>query len=110
MTVSNGAAHGKQWGTSRVYHNTPLQSADHFAEADVVYSGGSESAGVLARIDPVNKTGYFTYFSAGKIHLARLNSSGQTWLSLFDGKYAAGTYTTRLEVSGNNIKVYVNDV
>lgn len=108
MTVSEGAAHGKQWNTSRAYHNSPLQSSDHFVEADIQHSGGSDSGGLLARVDAEMKTCYQVYFSTGKIALARFNGSSQSWMAEYNGNYTAGIYKTRIETVGNTLKVYVN--
>jgi len=108
ITVSDGAAHGKQWNTSRVFHSTPLQTSEHYVEADVQYSGGTDSGGLLARVDATSKTCYIAFFSGGKIALARFNGSTQAWMADYNGNYTSGTYKMRLETVGNSIKVYVN--
>lgn len=108
ITISNGAAHGKQWAQTRVYHTSPFSSSDHFVEADVQYDGGTDSGGLLARVDPTMKTCYQAHFNSGKIVLVKFNGSSQTWIADSNGSYSAGTYNIRLETLNSNIIVYVN--
>jgi len=111
LTVSGGAAHGKSWARTVAYHNTSLGAADHWVEADVTNGGANDNAGILARVDSTNKTGYAAYFSGGKITLGRFSGSTHTWLTRFDGAtFTPGTYSVRVVVAGSSIKVYVNGV
>ena len=110
ITVSGGAAHGSSWQKTMSFHNTVLTASDHWVEADVVYSGKTDSAGILARVDATNKTGYAAYFGAGGIlNLARFSGTSQTLLTQFSGGYLAGTYALRMVMAGSSIKVFVND-
>lgn len=110
MTVTNGTAHGKQWAQTRVYRKSPLSSSDHYVEADVQYLGGYDSGGVLARVNPATNSCYLAYFSAGKIVLAKFNGSSQRWLNEFNGRFPAGIHKVRIEITGSEIKVYVNNI
>lgn len=108
ITVSGGAAHGQTWKLSQVYHKTALSGPNHWVQADVSYNGLSDYGGLIARVDPVNQTGYAVYFAAGKINLGKFAGTQSTWLAQFDGKYGAGTYNVKLAVVGTTITIYVN--
>lgn len=110
LTVLQGAAHGQNWRRTLAYHNTPLASSDHWVEAEVQYSGVSDSAGIAARIDPVNNTGYFISFAAGRLNLNRFSSTSQSWVASEGGPYDAGVYRVRMEMNGSTIQIYVDGV
>lgn len=108
LSVLNGTAHGANWLTTLAYHNLSLGSSDHWVEAEVAYNGLSDSAGLLARLDPANKTGYTAYFGATRIHLNHLSGTSQSWIASKDGPYDKGTYALRIVVTGSTIQVYVD--
>lgn len=108
VNVVNGMMHGQTWKLSDAYHKIALTAPNHWVQASLTYNGLSDYGGLIARVDPANKTGYSVYFAAGKIHIGRFAGTQNTWLATFDGKYTAGTYTVKLAVDGSTIKVYVN--
>ncbi|MEN8258461.1 MAG: Ig-like domain-containing protein, partial [Thermodesulfobacteriota bacterium] len=110
LSVLNGTAHGSDWQITFAHHNLSLGTSDHWVEADVTYNGLSSSAGLIARVNTANNTGYAAYFSAGKINLNRFAGTSQSWLASVAGAYGDGTYTLRMVVTGSTIQVYVDGV
>ncbi|MGV1098226.1 PKD domain-containing protein [Thiovibrio sp. JS02] len=108
LTVSGGTAHGKAYTDTRVFHKTPLDRDDQYVEADVRYSGKSQGAGILVRVDSTLKTGYLAYLESGYINLAAISGASKTWLGRAGGTYADGTYKLRMEAEGSTIRIFVN--
>jgi len=108
ISVSGGTAHGKIWTDSRLFHKTPLDRDDQFVEADVRYSGKTHGVGVLARVDPLLKTGYLAYIEGGRAHLASISGTTRQWLAWSTDIYGEGTYKLRIEAEGSMMRVFVN--
>lgn len=109
MSVSGGVAHGQTWHVSRLYHETTLSSADHYAQADCVVSNNMDHSFLMARCDGTHY--YRTCLRDGnKVVLYRDTTLIDTFYGSA-GQFAAGTYTVKISVSGTgatvNIKVDV---
>lgn len=107
LNVTDGALRTLAWSTTVAYHNTSLESNDHSIEADIVYAAGY-GGGLLVRCDPAAKTGYLVYLESGRIVLNKFVNGTVSYLALYDGKYADGTYKIKIEITGISISVAVN--
>ncbi|WP_306549707.1 PKD domain-containing protein [Desulfobulbus sp.] len=109
LKVADGAMHSSgNWTTTYAIHTTELASDNHTVEADVFYSGSSGTSGLLFRFNKEQATGYSVWFASGRIMLNAYSSGSEKFISFYDGKYAAGIYRLKAEISGNLIKIYVN--
>lgn len=109
LKVTDGAMHSSGgWTTTYAIHNAALPSNDHAVEADVYYNGSSGTSGLLFRFNKELNTGYSVWFASGRITLNAYSSGSEKFISFYDGKYAAGIYRLKADISGNLIKIYVN--
>ena len=108
--IENGAIHAKVWTLAKMYHTTSLGSPDQSVEATVRYNGLQQGGGIMARIDPVAKTGYYICFENGAVQLSSFSPTGGQWLAKYDGDYQEGFYRIKLKMQGNTINVFVNNV
>jgi len=112
ITVSGGQALGQSNAISVLYHDTTLDSPDHYSEALCTVSNNSDSSGVVTRCDGTDY--YSTYFSDGsKVQLTRSGTVINTYFGS-SGDFSAGTYTVKMTVTGTgatvNILIDVDDV
>lgn len=95
--VSGGVAYCPQaWEGGIAYHETALSSPNHYAQADVTYSGSGDGAGLIVRSDGTNY--YRVYFAGGDVTVRRNDNEWYDTTDDHSGSYGSGTYTLKAEV------------
>ena len=109
LNIYDGKAYASgAWKTTYAIHNKELASSDHWVEADVYTDGANATGGLLFRFNRNEKMGYMASFSNGNVVIHSYSSGTKNWMTSYNGKFAAGTYKLRAEISGNIIKIFVN--